>query len=435
MDRKDRSWLFGAKKKIDYMIKEGGKSCIYYKSQEKLPPRLQFRGISVAARVVGHGIRNFTKKTTGKDLACLRDSKRRQSILDKLSDFHLAVTDKNAKYNLLTLACSHSSNFTTSLSPEELVHLNTDYDNDFGKNNLHDLIAQYHKKCLGNEVEPDKYIVKHSKHRIMKRKAIPSVEEEQIRLKSSTCLCDSPISKEKRGKGSFLNCWEHKGIAETDLTSYYLENACHFNAAEKMAKLNFGDKIGWQEFLKKENCLVFRKKLHSGLYEYRVQASFFDISANHLFTTQLDCEYRKQWDEYVIDLRVADSHKETNSELIHWVTKCPYPFATREYVYLRRNKVDSTNRALILYQQATDETNIHQEKGIHRVDTYVSKIIIKPHSDDFDNEGCDFLLTYYDDPKMMLPTRIIDMAASKGISDSIERMHQAALGLKNTSQT
>lgn len=53
----------------------------------------------------------------------------------------------------------------------------------------------------------------------------------------------------------------------------------------------------------------------------------------------MDGDYRKKWDEYLIELKVVDKHPETSSELVHWVTKCPYPFATREYIYLRRHKV------------------------------------------------------------------------------------------------
>ncbi len=44
------------------------------KPQEKMPPRFNTKGMSVAVRVLGHEIRHFTHKTTGKDLANLRHS-------------------------------------------------------------------------------------------------------------------------------------------------------------------------------------------------------------------------------------------------------------------------------------------------------------------------------------------------------------------------
>lgn len=58
-----------------------------------------------------------------------------------------------------------------------------------------------------------------------------------------------------------------------------------------------------------------------------------------LYFFQVDGGYRKTWDDYIVNLDIVDSDKSTNTELIHWITRCPYPFATREYIYLRRRKV------------------------------------------------------------------------------------------------
>ena len=55
--------------------------------------------------------------------------------------------------------------------------------------------------------------------------------------------------------------------------------------------------------------------------------------------SKVDGKYRQQWDDYVLQLDVVDSDKQSSTELVHWVTKCPYPFSTREYIYLRRSRV------------------------------------------------------------------------------------------------
>ena len=47
-------------------------------------------------------------------------------------------------------------------------------------------------------------------------------------------------------------------------------------------------------------------------------------------------------------------------------------------------QVDEDNKMLVLCQQATSATNIPRDSKIQRVDTYVSKLIIKPHGSDFD---------------------------------------------------
>ena len=114
-------WFNGVKQKVERVLSGDVfpvNRNLCYSSHERLPPRLNFRGISIAARVVGLEIGDFTKRKTGKDLASLRESESRKRVLQKLSDIRVAVTNDNTKYGLLTLACDHSSNFTTTLSPE-----------------------------------------------------------------------------------------------------------------------------------------------------------------------------------------------------------------------------------------------------------------------------------------------------------------------------
>ena len=216
MDRKG-GWFMGAKQKFEGMIGKEFTIRSYYRSQEKLPPRLQLRGISVAARVLGHEIRNFTIRTTGKDLARLRESETRQQVLATLSELKVAATNSDSKYNLLTLACNHSTNFTSSLSPEGI---NPDNDSDFGKNSLHEFIAKYHKQCLEQEdsfKEKKENIKPLGKHKVPKRKLLPEKEENEGNALQLSCRCNSVNFEEKRSRSSFLNCWEHKGINEDNM--------------------------------------------------------------------------------------------------------------------------------------------------------------------------------------------------------------------------
>lgn len=394
-------------------------------TREKLPPRLNLRGISLAARAVSHEIRDFTKRKTGKDLADIRNSKVRNDAIKKLSELKVSIGSEDAKNNLLAIACNHSTNFTKSLSPDGVESIDSDLG--FRKHNPHSLVARYHKQCRRDEQFS---LSKISPSTLNKN---TTVFTNKIELpKKKLCGCNESVHE----KGcSFLSCWEHKGIKEEDMNSFFTENMPCFKKSSLLQEIeeSLSDYKEWKEFLRNDKCTVFRKRLPSGIYEYRVQASFNDVSAKNLFRTQVDGDYRKKWDSYVIDLKVVESNPETSSELVHWVTKCPYPFATREYVYLRRQKIDAENKAMILYQQATDKTNIPQDPKVTRIDTYLSKIIIKPHSEDFNQTGCDFLLSYYDNPKMMLPTRVIDLAASRGIADSVNRMYKAAKELDSSS--
>lgn len=177
-------------------------------TQEKLPPRLNLRGISLAARVVSHEIRDFTKKTTGKDLVDLRNSKIRNEAIKTVSSLKEAIQSSDAKNNLLDLAYNHSSNFTKSLSPDGVEGVDSDYG--YKKTYPYSLVARFHKQCKKEEQ------LRHSK---LKNSIETNYSLNESKLESSckkTCKCHSNSIQEKSGL-HYLSCWEHKGIKEDDL--------------------------------------------------------------------------------------------------------------------------------------------------------------------------------------------------------------------------
>ncbi|XP_032304743.1 stAR-related lipid transfer protein 7, mitochondrial [Coturnix japonica] len=79
-----------------------------------------------------------------------------------------------------------------------------------------------------------------------------------------------------------------------------------------------------------------------------VFGTYTDVTPRQFFNVQLDTEYRKQWDSLVIKLDVIERDAATGSEVIHWVTHFPYPMYSRDYVYVRRYRVDKENNLMVL---------------------------------------------------------------------------------------
>ena len=134
-------------------------------------------------------------------------------MLTQLSAIRVAITNKETRYNLLTLACDTGSNLVTSLSPDGL-----ECDYDFKKNHfMRDLIAKYHKQCSSNCASAPEL-----KLTLRKRKLenFPtSLEELPPKVDNITkCRCNTTLGEEKKSRNcSFLGCWHHKGISEDDL--------------------------------------------------------------------------------------------------------------------------------------------------------------------------------------------------------------------------
>lgn len=205
MNRKD-TWTKLTKGKVEEFLQY--QNFASRQHSDKLPPRLQKNGLSVAARVVGNGIRNFTKRTTGKDLAQLKNSRTRQIMLTKLTAIHVAVTNQQTKHNLLSLACDTGSNLVPSLSPE-----GHECDYNFKKNTfMRDFIARYHKKCTHDlKATPELEIPIQKKQKLPIYDEKPAFSEAVLR-----CRCNS-VDEEKKKSHNFLGCWHHKGIDQDEI--------------------------------------------------------------------------------------------------------------------------------------------------------------------------------------------------------------------------
>ena len=56
---------------------------------------------------------------------------------------------------------------------------------------------------------------------------------------------------------------------------------------------------------------------------FLVFGRFSDITAKQFYTVQTDLEYRRKWDELVIDISVVDENASTNEQVLRWISYFP----------------------------------------------------------------------------------------------------------------
>ncbi|XP_072027266.1 stAR-related lipid transfer protein 7, mitochondrial-like [Amphiura filiformis] len=191
----------------------------------------------------------------------------------------------------------------------------------------------------------------------------------------------------------------------------------------------------WEVVINKEDMRVWKRPVENTyLYEFKVCGRFSDISAKSFFRVQLDLEYRKVWDKYVIELDCVDRDDDTGSEVIHWVSKFPFPLQSRDYVYTRRYQVDHKKKTMMLVSRAIDHPTRPASNKHVRVTTYFSQMVIKPHKS-FDESGFDYVLTYHDDPQAMFPQCAVNWVTHKGCPDYVSKLHDAAKQLEESSSS
>ncbi|XP_063844048.1 uncharacterized protein LOC135090857 [Scylla paramamosain] len=188
----------------------------------------------------------------------------------------------------------------------------------------------------------------------------------------------------------------------------------------------------WHPFIEREHHIVWRQKhpKHSHLFAYKVYGSYDDVSLSSFMETQLNSNYRTEWDDTALQLKVLSSHEESNSDLVYWLVKFPHFFANRDYVFKRRFIVNSEKREVVIMSEAVCPEVMPEEKGIHRVNEYWSTMVIRALGD-MDQPGIEYTLTYFDNPGTSLPQSITNFIAVTGFPNFLKKLHMAALQLQS----
>lgn len=227
--------------------------------------------------------------------------------------------------------------------------------------------------------------------------------------------------------GASVFRWEENGISEGELQKQIDD----LKLVQDILKID-GEKAiqlpkSWVNLLYNDDIKMWEYPNHdTGMMEYKVYGTFNDITAKTFFNIQLDINYRKQWDKLVIKAAVIDEDPERNEQVLQWVSYYPYPLSPREYICTRRTRIDEENKIMVISARSVTHPKTPPCKNCVQVTSYVSHMVIKPHRS-FDEEGFDYLLTYSDDPRTVLPTRFASWAVTSGIPNYIEKLHNACL--------
>ncbi|XP_029052762.2 stAR-related lipid transfer protein 7, mitochondrial-like isoform X2 [Osmia bicornis bicornis] len=199
---------------------------------------------------------------------------------------------------------------------------------------------------------------------------------------------------------------------------------------------------GWRPYIEREDMLIWRREEPNfgGLFAYKVYGSFDDVTAEDFLQTQIDVDYRMNWDSSARELQIIDTDpksqtsSEDSTDVIYWETIWPKLFANRDYVYQRRWVVDKDKRLIIIINKVTEHPNAPTKPGVYRVTTYWSYMVIRPYTE-FHQPGIEFGLTYFDDPGVNIPSAVTSWVAMSGLPNFLIRMRHAAKNYQSYKRT
>lgn len=133
---------------------------------------------------------------------------------------------------------------------------------------------------------------------------------------------------------------------------------------------------------------------------FLVYVSYPDITAEDFLFVQNDIEYRKEWDDTAVALRLVENDVNDRSEpgaVIYWEMMWPKLFSNRDYVFNRKNFIDRQRNVVLIVNRSTKHPDCPPVAGLQRVKEFWSYMVIKPKTN-FNEPGLEFILTYYDNP-------------------------------------
>ena len=87
-----------------------------------------------------------------------------------------------------------------------------------------------------------------------------------------------------------------------------------------------------------------------------------------------------KWDDHALRLSVVDTNENSQSDIVHWTQKFPFPFNHRDYLYVRRYCLDASANfppKIIIKCHSIDHPDVHSDKKCVRVNKYESSMIIQ----------------------------------------------------------
>lgn len=176
----------------------------------------------------------------------------------------------------------------------------------------------------------------------------------------------------------------------------------------------------WEFYVQRDNMITWRREEEEGHYSYKgesvldlilnsslmikvfilVYVSYPDITAEDFLFVQNDIDYRKEWDDTAVALRLIENDEQDQSQpgsIIYWEMMWPKLFSNRDYVFVRKTFVDRERNVFLIVNRSTKHPDCPPVGGLQRVKEFWSYMVIKPKTTP-DEPGLEFILTYYDNP-------------------------------------
>lgn len=96
-------------------------------------------------------------------------------------------------------------------------------------------------------------------------------------------------------------------------------------------------------------------------------------------------------------------------------------------MFNRRFFIDRNRKQIIIVNKSIDHPYSPQKPNIQRVNDYWSCMVIRSTSNSLKTPGIEYVLTYFENPGVVLPQSVTSWVAQKQLPEFLHKLYQATL--------
>ncbi|KAM7231453.1 hypothetical protein CapIbe_016214 [Capra ibex] len=192
---------------------------------------------------------------------------------------------------------------------------------------------------------------------------------------------------------------------------------------EACAELQRPRVSGWEIPVVTSVIKVYQQPLkkQTGLHEYKV-SGIVRSPPDLLADVYMDLDYRKQWDQYVQELREI---KVDGEEAVYWQMKYSFPMSNRDCVYVRqrRDLKFEGRKVHVILAQSISVPWFSEKSGMIRVKQYKQSLAIQS----YDTWSSEVFMYYFNNPGGQIPFWILNNFTKSEIPGFLRDLEKACL--------
>jgi hypothetical protein len=180
------------------------------------------------------------------------------------------------------------------------------------------------------------------------------------------------------------------------------------------------EEVGWDLCYDEKGIKVWDQKVeNSDINIVKVRTTFKEIDPLTLYDVFHDAEYRREWDENMIDGHEFEE-LDKNNDVGYYSIKCPAPLTNRDFVNQRSWRVKGNT--YVIKNHSVNYAKCPAKKGFIRARSIRTGYFIMA----LEGGGCQLIYMTQSDPKGNIPSVISNLVTRKLAPKIVGRIEKAS---------